>query len=374
MTTLPASTAHPAQQPQTFYCSWIHSLLQSGLLTLCGYVSSVAVLVLAQTYLNGHYTPFVAVGLFALLFLRATESLWFGLTCRRFATISHDELMVYGAFGRTRLHCRLNAARFYYGTGTSKDKRPATLLVEFPGGRLQRFSLSLCVQPVTFSKALGAVHRFAQEQQHAQVETAQLSQQQRQLRHAYALLVLVPAVGIAIVQDMLHVFWSMQLLPAAWYWGALAGAAATWPIGVWTARPLRHFRFMNLPDYHHWRRSAGGHAAAEALYYLKLAAILLCIGAAYSAFFAHNIAWLSLMPHTRQAASAHITARGYSEGCSRGKLNYTWKLQVQLPAPHTHFNGDWCSQRSVQSAPPAAGPHTVHLRESRFVRELTFEP
>lgn len=374
MFTFPTPSTSPAalQQPQTFYCSLTRSLLLPAVMAVFGYVLTASVLVLTSSHWPHSHAPFIAAGLCALLFLLITESVWFGLTCRRFAEISQGELVLFGAFSRVRLRCKLDAARFGYSTGV--HCYPTVLLVEFANGRLQRFPLNLCAEPAKLTRALGAVNRFEQEKKCAQAEAEQINHTQQQLLRTYFLFFVLPVVGIALVQNIVHVFWSIQLLPSAWYAGIMLGAIATLPLCIWFLRPLRHFRFMNLPAHHHWRRNAFGNALAEALFYLKFSTLMLCIGAAYSAFFAHNIGWLSLMPHTHQAAIANISARSYSEGCSRGRSKNNWKLHVQLPAPHSHFNGDWCSLQSVRSAPPSIGPHTVYLRESRFARELTLEP
>ena len=42
---------------------------------------------------------------FLLYGLKRSEGWWFGLTCRRFASIGGGELVLYGAFGRTRFRC-----------------------------------------------------------------------------------------------------------------------------------------------------------------------------------------------------------------------------------------------------------------------------
>ena len=48
----------------------------------------------------------IAVSLFIFLFgIIYSEGMWFGLTCSRFATLTNDRLVLYGAFGRERFSC-----------------------------------------------------------------------------------------------------------------------------------------------------------------------------------------------------------------------------------------------------------------------------
>ena len=48
----------------------------------------------------------IAVSLFIfLLGIIYSEGMWFGLTCSRFATLTDDRLVLYGAFGRERFSC-----------------------------------------------------------------------------------------------------------------------------------------------------------------------------------------------------------------------------------------------------------------------------
>lgn len=48
----------------------------------------------------------IAVSLFIfLLGIIYSEGMWFGLTCSRFATLTNDRLVLYGAFGRERFSC-----------------------------------------------------------------------------------------------------------------------------------------------------------------------------------------------------------------------------------------------------------------------------
>lgn len=154
----------------------------------------------------------------------------------------------------------------------------------------------------------------------------------------------------------------------------MLGAIATLPLCIWFLRPLRHFRFMNLPAHHHWRRNAFGNALAEALFYLKFSTLMLCIGAAYSAFFAHNIGMINLLEQPHHTAEAEVTVYDKSNTCIHSKGSNNWKLHVQVSAPYAHFSTDQCSRVSTLSDPPEAGRYTVYLRESKYARQLTLEP
>jgi len=180
---------------------------------------------------------------------------------------------------------------------------------------------------------------------------------QKKLLLAYALLLILPISLIYFWQSITSTFWHMHVLPRAVPWGTVAGFFIILPQCLWLGR-----------------------SALEKQYFLKFFVFMLCALVAYSYFVTQNIAWLSLLKQPRHTVVAEIRAYERDKPCvfsriSRygSSLKY-WYLQVRLPEPYKHFDGDWCSSFSIDSEPPATGSHTVYLRESRFARELTLEP
>ena len=336
--------------------------------------ASLTYVVFAQIslYTSNSRWAHAAAWLFVLLFLRLTEGRWFMFTCDRFARIANNELVLFGAFGRKRLHRPLDESLFYYTKDQEGNYR--NLLVEDADARMRSFSLRLCEDPDALTDALSAVDRFKHERELAEEEIAKLTEEQRAWRKTYMQVFLTPISLLGCLQMVFHVFWSIQLLSAAWHAGIALGALATFPLCVWSRRTLRHFRWFNLPAHHYWRSKPLGHAVAEAFYYLKFSALMLAAACLYSYFFAYNVGMISLLKQPRHATTADVSAS--KARCNQGKhhtIGY-WKLHVQFPGPYKHFNGDWCSYVSVKSAPPEAGRYTVYLRESEFAHELTFEP
>lgn len=365
----PSSAQDISQDPRSFYCSWSAAAFMV-LLILVIIGSSLTFVVSQQTglYTDNPVLIKTATGLLVLLFLRITENRWFALTCQRFASIDNGELVIYGALGRKRWRGKTEGMRFYYGTDSEGAKR--RLLLEHPDGRIHSFSLRLCQDPDALADALGAINRLDYEIEQAK----QFCEKHIAHLKTYTKMFLFPVALIAFIQILILFFWSIQLQPAAWHAGTMLGVMAALPLCVWSVRPLRHFRWFNLPAHHYWRRHPLGHAAAEALYYLKFASLMLLICSLYRLFFAYNVGMISLLEQTQHTVLAEVST---SNGeCSRNtkysQASY-WKLHVKLLDPYTQFNGDWCSFQSTQSAPPAEGSYTVHVRESQFVRELIFD-
>lgn len=176
---------------------------------------------------------------------------------------------------------------------------------------------------------------------------------QKKLLLAYALLLILPISLIYFWQSVTSTFWHMHVLPSAVPWGTVAGFFIILPPCLWLGR-----------------------SALEKQYFLKFFVFMLCALVAYSYFVTQNIAWFSLLKQPRHTVVAEIRAYEKSNLCSTFGKNSPkyWYLQVRLPEPYNHFDDDWCSRFSINSEPPTTGSHTVYLRESRFARELTFEP
>ena len=98
----------------------------------------------------------VAAGVFLLYGLKRSEGWWFGLTCRCFASIGGGELVLYGAFGRTRFRCPTDW-RFDYLCNV--PCRIFSFRTISPDGHSRRFSTSLCRNTAALIAELGAVDR-----------------------------------------------------------------------------------------------------------------------------------------------------------------------------------------------------------------------
>ena len=97
---------------------------------------------------------------FSLFWLWLTESWWFGLTTRRFAKITPDELILYGAFGRVRQTYNRQECSFRGGVYELKSfGHPRYVIFKLrsrrPGQRFARgINLSLCANPAALIKEL----------------------------------------------------------------------------------------------------------------------------------------------------------------------------------------------------------------------------
>lgn len=225
-------TPEAPKAPQIFESGWrTTSFMVLLILLIIGGSLTFVVYLQAGLYTDNSLLIKAIVGLFVVLFLWMTEGCWFALTCHRFAEVNNAQLVLYGAFGRKRLRCRLDDARFYYGE--YKEGGRSTLSVEYADGRIRNFSLGLCKDPDALTDALAALNRLEQERQLIEAEADKLlSDEQKQLRKAYVWLFfsLIPAIGI--FQMVFYVFWSIHLLPDAWQWGAIAGVIAVFPVSA----------------------------------------------------------------------------------------------------------------------------------------------
>lgn len=220
--------------------------------------------------------------------------------------------------------------------------------------RQARIRLSEHSNPHQGHTTYKVIYRLTQDVSPSVRETLlQLPLFQKKLLLAYVLLLILPISLIYFWQSVTKTFWHMHVLPGAVPWGTVAGFFIILPPCLWLGR-----------------------SALEKQYFLKFFVFMLCALVAYSYFVTQNIAWLSLLKQPRHTVVAEIRAYEKSNLCSTFGKNSTkyWYLQVRLPEPYNHFDGDWCSRFPIDSEPPATGSHTVYLRESRFARELTFEP
>lgn len=360
----------PDKGPRLFYNSWWATLLLPALLVVIGGLLALMVFVNVKTLWPTHAAPAVAAAtLPILLCVLLGEGCWFGLTCRYFAAVGRGELVLFGAFGRERLRCRLDDVQFDH-MKISGGEYIYFLLAKGTTGSTCRFVLTLCADPLELISATqkAQLHAYSNNIQPANTAhvvisriiegpssatTSQLPLRttQKKLFIAYMLIVALPAFFIDFIQSVLNVFESVNLLADAVLWGMATALLTTIPLLLWF-----------------------GHDAVERQYTLKFFACMLCVFAAYSMFASYNIGLISLARKERYTVLAQVTVYDHNNTCSRRRNNKRRKLHVQLPKPYTRFNGDWCSRFSIDSEPPATGSHTVYLRESRFARELTFEP
>lgn len=100
----------------------------------------------------------IAVSLFIFLFgIIYSEGMWFGLTCSRFATLTNDRLVLYGAFGRERFSCPTDWT-FEYRVIDLRGFLPCYVYLRAisPDCHVYRFLLDLCRDEDTLLKALQA--------------------------------------------------------------------------------------------------------------------------------------------------------------------------------------------------------------------------
>ena len=99
----------------------------------------------------------IAVSLFIfLLGIIYSEGMWFGLTCSRFATLTDDRLVLYGAFGRERFSCPTDWTFEYRVIDPRGLPYYVYLRAISPDCHVYRFRLDLCRDRDTLLEALQA--------------------------------------------------------------------------------------------------------------------------------------------------------------------------------------------------------------------------
>ena len=303
----------------------------------------------------------IAVSLFIFLFrIIYTEGMWFGLTCSRFATLTNDRLVLYGAFGRERFSCPTDWTFEY-----RKVRRGSVYLHAIsPDCHVYRFRLDLCRDHYAFLAAL-------QAQSSEEVFQRALSAEYRRLfatmtpMGEFCLQIVIVGYGVIMVLAICYTVFGhpFKLTAAAWQLALLITLLGLLP-SVWMVRKVwMHETVFGLPAHHYRRRSVVGRITAAIIMMTKISLIMLAIGITSTWSLASILGPASLIGSKFETVEQ--ARLGSVHDCGRGCK----EVPVCMPAGYGMFEGYWrisYSNRIRQGG-------TVCVRESKLAYELYFD-
>ena len=304
----------------------------------------------------------IAVSLFIfLLGIIYSEGMWFGLTCSRFATLTNDRLVLYGAFGRERFSCPTDWT-FEYRKKFMRG--PFYLHAISPDCHVYRFRLDLCCDHYAFLAAL-------QAQSSEEVFQRALSAEYRRLfatmtpLGVFCFQIVTVGYGVIMVLAICYTVFvhPFKLTAAAWQLALLITLLILLPY-VWVVRKVwTHETVFGLPAHHYRRRSVVGRITAAIIMMTKISLIMLAIGITSTWSLATILGQASLIGSKFETVEQ--ARLGSVHDCGRGCK----EVPVYMPAGYEMFEDDWkisYSNRIRQGG-------TVCVRESKLAYELYFD-
>ena len=304
----------------------------------------------------------IAVSLFIfLLGIIYSEGMWFGLTCSRFATLTNNRLVLYGAFGRERFSCPTDWT-FEYRKKYMRG--PFYLHAISPDCHVYRFRLDLCRDHDTFLEALQAQSSEVVFQRALSAEYRRLFATMTPLG-VFCFQIVTVGYGVIMVLAICYTGFGhpFKLTAAAWQLALLITLLILLPY-VWVVRKVwTHETVFGLPAHHYRRRSVVGRITAAIIMMTKISLIILALGITSTWSLATILGQASLIgskfEKVEQArfGSVHDCGRGCKE------------VPVYMPASYEMFEDDWkisYSNRISQGG-------TVCVRESKLAYELYFD-
>ena len=309
----------------------------------------------------------IAVSLFIfLLGIIYSEGMWFGLTCSRFATLTNDRLVLYGAFGRERFSCPTDWT-FEYRVIDSRGLSCSDnvyLRAISPDCHVYRFRLDLCRDEDTLLKALQAQSSEAVFQRALSAEYRRLFATMTPLG-VFCFQIVTVGYGVIMVLAICYTGFGhpFKLTAAAWQL-ALLITLLILPPYVWVVRKVwMHETVLGLPAHHYRRRSVVGRITAAIIMMTKISLIILALGFISTWSLATILGQASLIGSKFETVEQ---ARfGSVHDCGRGCK----EVPVYMPASYEMFEDDWkisYSNRISQGG-------TVCVRESKLAYELYFD-
>ena len=306
----------------------------------------------------------IAVSLFIFLFgIIYTEGMWFGLTCSRFATLTNDRLVLYGAFGRERFSCPTDWT-FEYRVIDLRGFFYVYLRAISPDCHVYRFLLDLCRDEDTLLKALQAQSSEAVFQRALSAEYRRLFATMNPLGVRFLKTISVGFYIITVLAFVSYFFvHPFKLTAAAWQLALLITLLGLLP-SVWMVRKVwMHETVFGLPAHHYRRRSVVGRITAAIIMMTKISLIMLAIGIASTWSLASILGPASLIGSKFETVEQ--ARLGSVRDCGRG----CEKVFVYMPAGYEMFEDDWrisYSDRISQGG-------TVCVRQSKLAYELYFD-
>ncbi len=303
----------------------------------------------------------IAVSLFIfLLGIIYSEGMWFGLTCSRFATLTDDLLVLYGAFGRERFSCPTDWTFEY------REVRRGSVYLHAisPDCHVYRFRLDLCRDRDTLLEALQAQSSEEVFQRALSAEYRRLFATMNPLGVRFLKTISVGFYIITVLAFVSSFFvHPFKLTAAAWQLALLITLLGLLP-SVWMVRKVwMHETVFGLPAHHYRRRSVVGRITAAIIMMTKISLIILALG------FISTWSLASILGPASLIGSKFETVEqarlGSVHDCGRG----CEKVFVYMPAGYGMFEGYWrisYSNRIRQGG-------TVCVRESKLAYELYFD-
>lgn len=306
----------------------------------------------------------IAVSLFIfLLGIIYSEGMWFGLTCSRFATLTDDRLVLYGAFGRERFSCPTDWT-FEYRVIDLRGFFYVYLRAISPDCHVYRFRLDLCRDEDTLLKALQAQSSEAVFQRALSAEYRRLFATMNPLGVRFLKTISVGFYIITVLAFVSYFFvHPFKLTAAAWQLALLITLLILLP-SAWMVRKVwMHETVLGLPAHHYRRRSVVGRITAAIIMMTKISLIILTLG------FISTWSLASILGPASLIGSKFETVEqarlGSVRDCGRGCK----KVPVCMPADYEMFEGYW--EISYSNRIRQGG--TVCVRQSKLAYELYFD-
>ena len=303
----------------------------------------------------------IAVSLFIfLLGIIYSEGMWFGLTCSRFATLTDDLLVLYGAFGRERFSCPTDWTFEY------REVRRGSVYLHAisPDCHVYRFRLDLCRDRDTLLEALQAQSSEEVFQRALSAEYRRLFATMNPLGVRFLKTISVGFYIITVLAFVSSFFvHPFKLTAAAWQLALLITLLGLLP-SVWMVRKVwMHETVFGLPAHHYRRRSVVGRITAAIIMMTKISLIMLALGIASTWSLATILGQASLIGSKFETVEQ---ARfGSVRDCGRG----CEKVFVYMPAGYEMFEEDW----KISYSDRISQGGTVCVRESKLAYELYFD-
>ena len=309
----------------------------------------------------------IAVSLFIFLFgIIYTEGMWFGLTCSRFATLTNDRLVLYGAFGRERFSCPTDWTfeyRVISSRGLSSSDKVYLRAIS-PDCHVYRFLLDLCRDEDTLLKALQAQSSEAVFQRALSAEYRRLFATMNPLGVRFLKTISVGFYIITVLAFVSYFFvHPFKLTAAAWQLALLITLLILLP-SAWMVRKVwMHETVLGLPAHHYRRRSVVGRITAAIIMMTQISLIMLAIGITSTWSLASILGPASLIGSKFETVEQ--ARLGSVHDCGTGCK----KVPVCMPAGYEMFEGYW--EISYSNRIRQGG--TVCVRESKLAYELYFD-
>ena len=309
----------------------------------------------------------IAVSLFIFLFgIIYTEGMWFGLTCSRFATLTNDRLVLYGAFGRERFSCPTDWTfeyRVISSRGLSSSDKVYLRAIS-PDCHVYRFLLDLCRDEDTLLKALQAQSSEAVFQRALSAEYRRLFATMNPLGVRFLKTISVGFYIITVLAFVSYFFvHPFKLTAAAWQLALLITLLILLP-SAWMVRKVwMHETVLGLPAHHYRRRSVVGRITAAIIMMTKISLIMLAIGITSTWSLTSILGPASLIGSKFETVEQ--ARLGSVHDCGTGCK----KVPVCMPAGYEMFEGYW--EISYSNRIRQGG--TVCVRESKLAYELYFD-